>query len=273
MAPERITTPYPPNFNDWITQQGMPFLDAFDPNKAVDALLKENPDLYTDFESLKRQLPGHIKFFSNSDDELRYMLQQRRDAYLRDQYGEMQRSMPVELSEAFNELKPKDKDGNPDPTPNKRYLQLNPNLLDQVRAKAYGIKRDYVPPAVQAGIKLNADNVENNRIQLLLQAIDRDQDRSLRQTESADDRRERKESERLLLQRDKDKSDRTYDIEIIRNDAETRRAQQQQAADLEYAKEVNRSRDARYDRDMKRYEKEKLYDGLERLGSMLIEMF
>jgi hypothetical protein len=262
MAPERITTPYPPNFNDWITQQGMPFLDAFDPNKAVDALLKENPDLYTDFESLKRQLPGHIKFFSNSDDELRYMLQQRRDAYLRDQYGEMQRSMPVELSEAFDELKPKDKDGNPDLTPNKRYLQLNPNLLDQVRAKAYEIKRDYVPPAVQAGINLNTDNVENNRIQLLLQAIERDQDRSLRQSESADDRRERKES-----------NDRTFDIEIIRNDAETKRAQQQQAADLEYAKEVNRSKDARYDRDMKRYEKEKLYDGLERLGSMLIEMF
>lgn len=273
MAPERITTPYQPNFNDWITQQGMPFLDAFDPNKAVDALLEENPDLYTDFESLKSQLPGHIKFFSNSDDELRYMLQQRRDAYLRDQYNEMQRSMPVELSEAFNELKPKDKDGIPDPTPNKRYLQLNPNLLDQVRAKAYAIKRDYVPPAVQAGIDLNRDNIELNRVQQLLQAIESDQNRALTRSESAAERKARADSERRLLQRDKEQEDRAYDIEIIRNDAETQRAQQQRAADLEYAKEVNRSRDARYDRGMKRYENERLYDGLERLGSMILEMF
>tara|TARA_B100001939_G_C16892475_1_gene596070 strand:- start:54 stop:872 length:819 start_codon:yes stop_codon:yes gene_type:complete len=150
---------------------------------------------------------------------------------------------------------------------------MNMDQIYKAAPEARKKARNFIPPAVAAGIQLNRDNIEINRVQQLLQAIESDQNRALQRSESAADRRARAESEQRLLQRDKQKEDRTFDIEIMRNDAETKRAQQQQAADLEYAKEVNRSRDARYDRDMKRYEREKLYDGLERLGSMLIEMF
>lgn len=139
---------------------------------------------------------------------------------------------------------------------------MNMDQIYKAAPEARKKAREFVPPAVQAGIDQNREGLENTRVQMILQAIDADENRRAAQQESEAGRRERAASE-----------GRAVDIEILRNRAETQRAKDEQAANLEYAKELNRHRDARYDRDMKRYEKEKLYDGLERLGGMLLEMF
>ena len=247
MAPERITTPYQATMGDWLQQ----FLPT-DPNDAVDASILADEEVLYDFNKFKASLPWYIRG-TNSDEELKYMLQERRDPIVKQQLKGIIKDYPLGAPEVLNNLV-KDQSY-------EQYIKENPEQLSRIRGAAAKARADYVSPTDKALIKRGENADMSALLQLALTQAGLSEDRTYRENES-EARREESAANRNL----------EFDLESLKSRTAASTADRQAEAELNYAREINRARKEMYGLESADFQKERnrqmIMDGLDILRGM-----
>jgi len=247
MAPERITTPYQATIGDWLQQ----FLPT-DPTDAVDDAIRTDESVLYDFEKFKANLPWYIRG-TNSDEELKYMLQKRRDGVVVNQLQGILDQYPLGAPQVLNN-RAKDQSY-------EQYIKENPGQLSRIRGEAAKATADYVTPAEAARMKRGENADANALLQLALTQAGLSEDRTYRQSEADAGRRESAANRNLQ-----------FDLEDLRSRTAASTAAAQAEANLNYAREINRARKEMYGLESKDFEKERtrqlIMEGLDVLRGM-----
>jgi hypothetical protein len=268
MAPERIKVPYETNIVDWATQGG-----PFDPIGAIKAQLGVDKTLYTDFDRLKRNLPWYVKL-GNSDEELKWMLQQERDDYVIKGLNDLRGTdiplagggtMP--LGSFVDKYLQKQIGLGSEYSSPEEYIKQNPDL-NAVRNAATRAALEYQTPserattaATTARTQLARDEVDTRRLEALINYAGGEADRGMRKTEFEAGRTDKKAESNLTL-----------DIETMKAGANAKANEVNAQNRIDYMDAVNRGRKELYQLESADFEKERtrqmIMDGLDMLRGM-----
>ena len=247
MAPERITTPYQATIGDWLQQ----FLPT-DPTDAVNAAIVADESVLYDFDKFKANLPWYIRN-TNSDEELKYMLQERRDPVVLKRFNEIYDRYPMGVAD-YLDKRVKDQSY-------EEYVKRNPGQLSRIRGGAHRLEKEYVPPAQRAAMERGKAADSRALLELALSQAGLTKDRAYREKES--------EARRQEAARDRSLQ---FDLESLKSRTAASTADRQAEANLNYAREINRARKEMYGLESADFQKERnrqlIMDGLDMLRGM-----
>lgn len=269
MAPERIKKPYEVNIVDWATQGS--FLD---PIGAIKERLKADETLYTDFDRLKRNLPWYVKQ-SNSDEELKWLLQQERDDYVIRQLSDLREAaiplagggqMPLG-SFVDKYLQDKIGLGSKYSSP-EEYIKSNPDIK-AIRNAATAAALEYQTPseraeteATRSRTQAERDAADQRRLEALLEYAGGSADRDMRREEFQAGRTDAQADRTLQL-----------DIETMKAGANAKANEINAQNRLDYADRVNQGRKDLYQLESADYQKElnrqMIMDGVDAFSSLI----
>ena len=142
-----------------------------------------------------------------------------------------------------------------------QYIKENPEQLSRIRGAAAKARADYVSPTDKALIKRGENADMSALLQLALTQAGLSEDRTYRENE-AEARREESAANRNL----------EFDLESLKSRTAASTADRQAAAELNYAREINRARKEMYGLESADFQKERnrqmIIDGLDILRGM-----